>query len=154
MGAWDTGPFDNDHAADFEGTVENCSGPGAVHDLFAMTFGAFMDTPDGAFAGSLEEGYELPSIMEEVIASAAYVADAVTGRRDYTDTVYAKRRVADTGEDSDCEFIDVGTPPGNLVDSAVMALTRSLRLMNRAAIGRAWTDYPERILTTLTDART
>lgn len=157
MGTWDTGPFDNDHAADFAWSVEACSGPEARHDLFVITFGTFMDTPDGAFAGSLAEGYELPCIMLETIASAAYVADAVTGRRDYTDTVYAKQRVTPAGpagvHGDHYEFIPMGTPPEAVADAAILALTRCLRLMTRAAIGRAWSDSPESILRTLTDAR-
>jgi hypothetical protein len=148
MGAWDTGPFDNDHAADFATGVQGASGPGARQDMFAITFGAFTDMPEEIVTDTLEAGSELPAIFEEVIASAAYVVDAITMRNEFTDSVYAR------GLDDDDEVaphVNVGSPSPQLVSAAHVAMIRVVRLMNRAGIDLAWTDYPERITRALED---
>lgn len=150
MGAWDVGPFDNDHAADFASHVQYASGPEARQDLFAITFGAFMEAPDAQFDSDLEEGYELPSIFEEVIASAAWVADTVTGDTGWINTAYA--RGVDPKTNDLNPYPEIGEVDGHMVANAYAALAKVLRLMRRAAIGSAWSDPAEHIAITLRGA--
>ena len=150
MGAWDVGPFDNDHAADFAAGIQHASGPQERQDIFAITFGAFMDAHEGEFAGQLEEGYELPSIFEEVIASAAWVADTALGDTGWINTPYARGVDRDSNELN--PYPEIGEVDGHMVANAHAALSKALRLMRKAAIGSAWTTEPERILTALRGA--
>lgn len=146
MGAWDTGPFDSDHAADFASSVIQASSPEARHDLFSITFGAFMDMPDDhPDLFGMEDGYELPSIIEEVIASAAYVSDGAAGDTRWISSVYARGSELWDAE----QFVELGDVPINLVADAHSAVSKAHRLMRRAGIGSAWTATPEQLLTEL-----
>ncbi len=144
MGAWDVGPFDNDHAADFASSVQLASSPEARQDLFSITFGAFMDMPDvHPELITMEDGYELPSIIEEVIASAAWVADTAIGDTGWINTPYAR------GVDRNTEELnphpEIGEVSGHMIVNAHAALAKALRLMRRANIGSAWCDPAEHI---------
>lgn len=151
MGAWDVGPFDNDHAADFASSVQHCSSPEARQDLFMITFGAFMDMPDThPDLIQMEDGYELPSIIEEVIASAAWIADTVTGDTGWINTPYARGVDRDTNELN--PYPEIGEVSGHMVANAHAALAKALRLMRRVNIGSAWCDPAEHIAVTLRGA--
>jgi hypothetical protein len=95
MGTWDTGPFDNDSAADFAGAIQDCTGPEARHDLLLATLGAGTEAlPRAELTNEYSWGYEL----EQAFAAAAFVADEYTGRKQFTDTSYAR------GVDDDMEL--------------------------------------------------
>ncbi len=146
MGAWAMGPFDNDNAADFASYVHACTDSAARHDLLSITFGAFMDRPDGDPELRLDDCYELPSMIEEVIASAAFVADAASGRRDFTETSYAMEPAdRDDWKDGPWVHADLGEVPVTLIQSALKAVTRVSRMMRHARIGPEWIDSPEKI---------
>lgn len=148
MGAWDVGPFDNDHAADFASSVQLASSPEARQDIFTVTFGAFMDMPDShPDVIQMEEGYELPSIIEEVIASAAWVADTALGDTGWINTAYARGVDRHTNELN--PYPEIGEVDGHMVANAHAALAKALRLIRRAGIGSAWRDTPEQIATQL-----
>lgn len=151
MGAWDVGPFDNDHASDFASAVRHCSSPEARQDLFTITFGAFMDMPDAhPELIRMEDGYELPSIIEEVIASAAWIADTATGDTGWINTAYARGVNRITNELN--PYPEIGEVSGHMVANAHTALSRALRLMHRAHIGSAWCEPAEQITVTLRGA--
>jgi hypothetical protein len=155
MGTWDSGPFDNDHAADFASYVHTCSDPAARHDLLAITFGAFMDMADDHEDFMIDSDYQLPSIILEVTASAAFVADAVTGRRDFTETPYAMEPPAGAdGFDIEVKWVhaDLGTVPLTLSTAALMAVLRAYRLLTAADYTPDWTETLVRIRDSLTEA--
>lgn len=149
MGAWDTGIFDNDNAADFSGSMEACTDVEARHDLLMATMGAILEraiepdemTPDYEF------GYE----VEHALASAAYVADAKNGRHDFTDTSYAKMLVReDDFEDDDAwDHIDVGTPSPKLVERAVLLVEKVLISMVERGVDAEWREPSEKLLKAL-----
>lgn len=142
MGTWGVEPFDSDHAADFAAGVIGSSGPEERRDLVQITFNAFMGTPDDdPYLASMEEGYELPSVVLEVIASAAYVHGAVSGDTRYTESVYA-RGVDDESDDLG-PIPDLGEIPPSLVADAHAALTRCIRLMREHRIGPMWSEPSE-----------
>lgn len=138
MGAWDTGPFDNDHAADFASTVIDMSGAEARSDLFMITFLAVADTPEDHFYSRCTPGYELPYEFESVIASAAYLADRLTGKRRWTDTPYA------TDAQNRPPEIDQATPA--MIGTAVNALTKVLLISEKQGIEPQWREAPWLIL--------
>lgn len=148
MGTWDTGPFDSDHAADFASAVIGASEPSARHDLFSITFGAFMDMPDThPDMAMMCDEYELPSIILEVVASAAYVADGATGDTRWIDSVYA--RGTDRVTNDLCPVVELGEINGHMVANAHAALAKALRLMRAARISGDRTEPVEQIATTL-----
>lgn len=148
MGAWAMGPFDNDHAADFASYVHACTDVEARWDLLAITFGAFMDKEAHDPELSLDGDFETPSIIEEVIASAAFVADGASGRHDFTDTSYAME--PPPGADCfDTEikwlYADLGTVPTTLIHSALMSINRVTRMMRQMNIDPEWIEHPDKI---------
>lgn len=138
MGAWDTGVFDNDNAADFSGTLENCSDVQARQDILMATMGEVLEEPyeDDALAGDFEFPYE----TEHALASAAYVADAKNGRHQFTDNSYAMMLVdKDRYMDDDAwEHIDIGTPTPELVQRAVVTVEKILGQMERVRVEEEW----------------
>lgn len=149
VGTWDVGPFDSDHAADFASAVIGSSDTTARHDLLAITFGAFMDMPDvHPELIQMEDGYELPYTILEVIASAAYVADTATGDTRWVSSVYARGSdLYDAGQ-----FVELGEISDHLVVSAYVALTRAVRLMRAAKISDEWIQPSAEIRRTLKEA--
>lgn len=149
MGTWDTGPFDSDHAADFAASVIHASGPAARHDLFTITFGAFMDMPDvHPELIAMDDSYQLPSIILEVIASAAYVADGAAGDTRWISSVYARGAdMYDAGQ-----FVELGEISGHMVANAHAAVAKSLRLMHAARISADRMEPAEQIATALRGA--
>jgi hypothetical protein len=155
MGAWDVGAFDNDHAADFASYVHACTDVEARWDLLAITFGAFMDKEAHDPELRMDNDFETPSIIEEVIASAAFVADAASGRHDFTDTPYAMTPPSSEPDDTkprgwvppDEPWIhaDLGNVPTTLVHAALMAITRVTRMMRQASIDPEWIEHPDKI---------
>lgn len=141
MGAWADGPFDNDHAADFAYQIQDASGPEARHDICRMTFAAFMSEDEHnpkSELHDLEEGYELPSIMEEVIACAAYIDDAVRGDTRWTDTPYAKHYPDGVSDDHPGIIPEFGEVPADVIADAHTALVKAVRLMQAKKIGTLW----------------
>lgn len=140
MGAWADGPFDNDHAADFAYQIQDASGPEARHDICRMTFRTFMGEDERdpkSPLSDLEEGYELPSIMEEVIACAAYIDDAVRGDTRWTDTPYAKHYPSGDLEEAGI-IPEFGEVPADVIADAHTALVKAVRLMQAKNIGNLW----------------
>lgn len=153
MGAWDTGIFDNDNAADFSGSMESCSDVEARHDLLMATMGAVLERhirPD-----EMTPDYEFGHEVEHALASAAYVADAKNGRHDFTDTSYAMQLVPDENlaenfEDPDAwSHIDVGTPSSKLVERAVLLVEKVLITMVERGVDAEWREPSEKLLKAL-----
>lgn len=138
MGAWDTGIFDNDNAADFSSSVQDCSDVQARHDLLMATMGAVLerDIRDDEITQDFEMGHE----VEHALASAAYVADAKNGRHQFTDNPYAMAmdREKDLEDDGAWLHIDLGTPPPALVERAVLLVEKVLLAMVTARLEKAW----------------
>lgn len=150
MGAWDTGIFDNDSAADFSGSVEHASDVQARHDLLMATMGAVLERdirPDEVAPG-YEYGYE----VEFALAAAAYVADAKNGRHQFTDNSYAmghNREVEDPGSDDAWYYIDLGTPGPELVQRAVETVQKALEAMRKFHMETEWIAPSEELLKAL-----
>lgn len=146
MGAWDTGIFDNDHAADFSSFVEACSDIAARHDLLTATLGAFLEAEYEADA--LAGDYEFPSETEATLASAAYVADAKNGRHEFTDNAYAMGHdeSKDLDDDDAWYHIDLGTPGPELVDQAVKVVEKVLAQMVKVQVEDEWQEPTRAVL--------
>lgn len=140
MGAWDTGAFDNDSAADFAGSLEDCSSDEARNDLLTATLGAMVE--HDFTARPMDEGYEFPYEIEFAIAAAAYVADARNGRADFTDNAFA--RAYDRASD---EYVPLVFAPisDELLQRARTALEKLLERMEVAGIGEEWME-PSRVI--------
>jgi hypothetical protein len=149
MGAWDTGIFDNDNAADFSGSVEYCSDVQARQDLLMATMGAILerDIRDDEITEDYEYGHE----VEHALAGAAYVADAKNGRHQFTDNSYAMMLVDKDRfqEDDAWDHIDVGTPSPELVQTAVKVVDKILRQMVRVGVGADWQEPSVQLLAAL-----
>jgi hypothetical protein len=150
MGAWDTGPFDNDHAADFTDDVINSAGPEARDELFMTAFRAVTDVPDGWFDSRCVPSFELPHEFEEVIASAAYLADEVIGTWKWSGNAYARRVVPHGSAQKTIEFLPL-TP--EILEAAHAALTRVLRIMELRGIEPQWREASWLILKDLESGR-
>jgi hypothetical protein len=156
MGAWDVGPFDNDHAADFASYVHACTDIEARWDLLAITLGAFMGKESHDPELHMDNDSENPSIIEEVIASAAFVADGASGRHDFTQTPYAMEPPTSgpgdgtkphgwTPPDEPWVHADLGNVPTTLIHAALMAISRVTRMMRRDSVDPEWIDAPDKI---------
>ncbi len=151
MGAWDTGPFDNDSAADFASDV---GGLITVEKRQRWIQQALQAVRDGA-GREIEEGYEFPYEIEFAIAGAAFLADAHTGRKDFTDTVYAKL-LDETKNFKDDEAwlpIDLGTPSQELVDLAALVTEQIVARLVEARVEEAWVEPSRKILAALCEKR-
>jgi hypothetical protein len=149
MGAWDTGIFDNDTAADFSSDVEHCSDVQARHDLLMATMGAFLE--HHVTQQDMLPGYEFESILETALAAAAYVADAKNGRHQFTDNAYAMGRHEDRELDDDTAWyhIDLGTPGPELVQRAVETTKKALDAMRRYQVEQEWIQPAEELMEAL-----
>lgn len=134
MGTWDTGPFDNDSAADFAGAVQDCSGPEARNDLLLITIRAGIERLKTVRLDNVYSwGYEL----EQAIAATAFVADEYTGKKRFTDCSYAR------GVDDDIElkpYVEFLSVRGELVAASRHFLGQLLVCMKRDDIDREWVD--------------
>lgn len=131
MGTWDTGPFDNDSAADFASDIRTCTDAQARHDLLLATLGA--GTEKAATADLTDEyswGYEL----EHAVAAAAFTADEYTGTKQFTDTSYA-RGVSDSMELE--PYVEIRMSD-DLVAAARSFTARMLSRMRGCRIDREW----------------
>lgn len=151
MGAWDTGIFDNDNAADFASYVEHCSDVQARHDLFRATLGAELER--NYTADECAGDFEFPYETEHALASAAYIADARNGRHQFTDNAYAMGM--DHAKDADNEnswyHIELGEPPDELADLAVQVLKKILAQMVRVHVEAEWQEPTREVLEALTE---
>jgi hypothetical protein len=150
MGAWDTGIFDNDTAADFSSSVEHCSDVEARHDLLMATMGAFLD--HRVTQQDMLPGYEFDSLLETALAAAAYVADAKNGRHQFTDNAFAmghNREVEDPAKDEAWYHIDLGTPGPELVQRAVAVADKALRFMRKFNVDQDWIEPSQELLKAL-----
>lgn len=149
MGAWDIGIFDNDTAADFAGSLEDCSGIQARQDLLMATLGAVLERD--IREDEMLEGYEMGYELEQALAAAAYVADAKNGRHDFTDCSYAMMLVDKDRfqEDDAWDYIYVGTPSPELVEKAVLASDKILRHMVWVGVRAEWQRPVEKLLKAL-----
>jgi hypothetical protein len=149
MGAWDTGIFDNDTAADFSGSVEYCSDVQARHDLLMATMGALLERE--IVEEDMLPGYEFDSDVERALASAAYVADAKNGRHQFTDNSYAMGRHKDRAWDDGTAwyYIDLGAPGQELVHRAVETVEKALRAMQRFQVEEEWQPPSRELLAAL-----
>lgn len=146
MGAWGTGAFDNDNAADFAGNVEDCSDDQARQDLLDATLGAVLDEL-GRLASEMNNEFEFPYEIEHAIAAAAFVADARNGRTDFTNTSYAQMhdREKDTWEQ-----IPLGPPSEELVLRAIVTMSAVLAVMQDVAgVDEEWQQATKDILAAL-----
>lgn len=131
MGTWATGPFDNDNAADFAGSVRDCSGPEARHDLLLATL------RDGArVVGTavLVNEYAWEYRLDFALAAAAFVADEHTGRKEFTDTPYAR------GVDDDLElepYVDIQLSE-ELTAAARQFTEQTIHRMRASRIDEEW----------------
>lgn len=143
MGCWGTGPFDSDNAADFAGAVEDCSDKQARADLLLATLGAYMEKEftDKDF----DAAYEFPSAIEEAVASAAFVADSLTLRQEFTNTPYAQGQMEVRGE-TVWYIIPLDTPSPELLDLAKRAMERVLEQMHSALVEPEWSDSIVKVL--------
>lgn len=151
MGAWDTGIFDNDNAADFAASVEYASDVQARHDLLKATMGAVLERdirPD-----ELTPDYEFGHEIEFALASAAYVADAKNGRHQFTDNAYAMGHVDDDSIDPQSDeawyHIDLGTPSAELVKLAVETTSKILAAEKAAGVEQEWLEPSKALLKAL-----
>nr|WP_042195468.1 DUF4259 domain-containing protein [Kibdelosporangium sp. MJ126-NF4]CEL22032.1 hypothetical protein [Kibdelosporangium sp. MJ126-NF4]CTQ92812.1 hypothetical protein [Kibdelosporangium sp. MJ126-NF4] len=103
MGAWDTGAFDNDHAADFAGDLTDAA-PGERPDLIREALEAAADNDD----------YLDASTASAAIAAAAIVASQLPGGPE-VDSVYGPEFLTDG------DSIDL---PDEFVELALRAVTR------------------------------
>lgn len=132
MGTWDTGPFDNDSAADFAGDIRGCSGPEARHDLLLATLRAGTEVLSRTQLKSEESyGYEL----EHAVAAAAFVADEHTHRKDFTNTSFARG----VGDDMELKpYVDFLPPSQDLLLAARKFTNRLVNRMSGSWIGAEW----------------
>lgn len=99
MGAWGTGPFDNDTAADFAHDLRTCDE--LPYPPRART-AVLLDTMRKALTGTTElhpdeqSACELDYRVERAVAAVAYIADNVQGRCHHTNNPFA-RGVGDDG---------------------------------------------------------
>lgn len=149
MGAWGTGIFDNDTAADFSADVEYCSDVQARHDLLMATMGAFLE--HHITYQYMLPGYEFDSALETALAAAAYVADAKNGEHQFTDNAYAMGRHEDRAWDDDTAWyhIDLGTPGPELVQRAVEMAEKALRYMRMFSVDEDWVKPSQELLDAL-----
>jgi hypothetical protein len=145
MGAWDTGIFDNDSAADFAADLETCTDVPARQDLLMATMGAVLERdirPD-EMTLDFEFGYE----VEFALASAAYVADAKNGKHEFTDNAYAKMLVDPDNfqDDAAWDHIALGTPSAALVERAVLTMEKILLLMVERGVEAEWREPSEKV---------
>lgn len=148
MGAWGTGAFDNDNAANFAGDLESRSDNEARNDLLLATLGEMAD--HDFEARPIETGYEFPYEVEYAIAAAAFVADARNGRYDFTDTAFA--RVYDQGSG---EYYPISFAPvwDELVQKAKEALQRVLQGLEGAGVDAEWYEASRDILAALNETQ-
>lgn len=149
MGAWDTGIFDNDHAADFSSFVEHCSDVEARHDLLMATMGALLERR--ITEQDMLDGYEFDSDLEAALAAAAYVADAKNGRHQFTDNAYAMGRHEDRDYDDDSAWyhIDLGTPGPELISRAYKVAKKAVEAMRQFQVAEEWVQPSQELLKAL-----
>lgn len=93
MGAWGSGPFDNDTAADFAHDLRACAT--LPHPLPART-ALLLDTMRQVINGDVTVRpdqptyFELDYRVERAVAAVAFTADAVTGICCHTDNAFAR----------------------------------------------------------------
>ncbi len=145
MGAWDTGIFDNDNAADFASFVGACSDTEARQDLLMATMGALLEEHIGPDEMSLD--YEFDHKVENALAAAAYVADAKNGCHDFTDNAYAKQLVDENRfqENDAWAFIDIGKPSPKLVERALLTVEKVLLAMREHQVDAEWFEPSEQL---------
>lgn len=133
MGTWDAGPFDNDSAADFVGAIQDCTGAEARHDLLLATLGAGTEAlPRVELSNEYSWGYEL----EQAFAAAAFVADEYTGRKQFTDTSYARG----VGDDMELKpFVQIQMSE-ELLAAARLFTGRMINKMGECGIDREWAE--------------
>lgn len=140
MGTWDTGPFDNDSAADFAGNIQDCTTPQARHDLLLMalqTGRERLQRTDCLLDNVYAWGWEL----EQAIAAAAFVADEFTSTKQFTDTPYARG----VGEDMELKpFVEIQMS-GQLMYRARLFIDGMIDRMWRDQINEEWIDPIKRI---------
>lgn len=149
MGTWAAGPFDNDSAADFASDVNGCTDADARHDLLMATLRAgsqLLGTPGVELSNEFSWGYEL----EMAIAAAAFVADAHTGTKQFTDTSYARG----VGDDMELlPYAEIHQPTSELLGDARVFVQLMLRRMEYDRIDKEWTAPLREVLDALNTLR-
>jgi len=146
MGAWDSGPFDNDSAADFASDVSGTP-EGERHEFLRKALQAVQEGAGRPF----EPEYEFPYEHEHAIAAAAFLADARKDQHVFTDTVYAMALDESKNfQDEDAWFhIVVPEPEQSLVDLAARVMEDLAGRMKAGRVEPEWIDPVERILESL-----
>lgn len=133
MGTWDTGPFDNDSAADFAYDIQESSTPQERHDVLLMTMRRGTEYVAGH---RLDNMYSWGDEVEHAIAAAAFTADEHTGIKQFTNCSYAR------GVDDDMElkpFAEIQMS-GELLGAARLFTAAMLRRMKRDDIDDEWVE--------------
>jgi hypothetical protein len=129
MGTWGPGPFDSDNAADFAGNLRAASDRQARADILMMTFKSFVTADlelDASGAYTDMANYSPGHELDETVAAAAFVADAVTGTLQFTDTPFARGVNRHTNDLN--PPVELDEPTVELKVFAVAALVRALDL--------------------------
>lgn len=145
MGTWDTGPFDNDSAADFAADIQACSGPDARHDLLLATLRAGTSHLSSV---RLTDGYAWGYEVEHAVAAAAFVVDEYTGMKQFTNCSYAR------GVDDNMElnpYVEFHLTP-ELLDAARKFTDATLTRMRCDCIDEEWA-APVRDIRTAFDSK-
>lgn len=144
MGAWGTGAFDNDNAADFADGLEFCTTLEARSDLLLATL---LDmAAQEVKPGLLDERYEFSGEVESAIAAAAFVADTLNGRQDFTSNPFAMAWDEDGEDQHPIPFAPVSL---RLLGAARDALEVVLRQMVADGISEEWQAPSKAILAAL-----
>lgn len=133
MGCWGPGPFDNDTAADWAYGMTDMSCTEARADLLAITLRAFIET-EVHIAGTFAT-VELDSLLEEAVAAAAFVADAHTGVRRFTDNAFAQSLAEDN---TTIVYTEVAPPSDYLRALAFKALGKAMELTEDDSSSTDW----------------
>jgi hypothetical protein len=130
MGAWGCGAFDNDNAADFTVDLDLCPTLEARSDLLMATLRTVAEKEAGSF-----DLAEFDHQIDHAIAAAAYVADAKSGQKRFTDTVYAQGLNDETDE---FYTILLETPSPELINMAKAALEKIDLWMDETGAEGQW----------------
>jgi hypothetical protein len=133
MGCWGPGPFDNDTAADWAYSLTDMSCTEARADLLTITLRAFIET-EVELAGTFDL-IEFDSLLEQAVAAAAFVADAHTGQRRFTDNAFAQSLAEDN---TTIVYTEVAPPSDYLRALAFKALGKAMEMTEEDSSSTDW----------------
>lgn len=142
MGTWDTGPFDNDTAADFAADLRSLPTTEARDDYLKTTLFHFIDEPypPAEIVGVVGFHHS----FAEAVAASAFVTDKITGFEEFTDTPFA-RGVTDDGEPELLPYPELDPPDQILIAMTAQALDKAIALMARDGVDDEWQEPARRI---------